>query len=511
MPHETISFVTSEIFKEDTGVNKPVYSKTQALKNKHLVERFLRESDSTRSLLLWLENSSHSLNQFDKTSVLPFLLKAIERIDRQLEQQLNAILHHDAFQALEASWRGVLYLVQQQDLHDKDQKVKVKMLDCCWTTLSKDINRAIEFDQSDFFKLIYNNEYDMSGGEPFGTLIGDYQITHKSRPGVSTNDIDILKEISRTAAAAFAPFITSASASLFGADDFADLSAHMNIAKIFEQHEYIKWNSLRKMDDSRFIGLTMPNILMRSPYLIDGTRSEGFKFKESIKNPKKDHLWGNAAYAFGGVLIRAFSESGWFGHIRGLEPGARKKGLVCDLAVSQYEPDLYRKRMKPSVDLLISDRAEKSISDQGFIPLSPVLGCEHLVFYSNASVQKPPKYELLEDNINAKLSSMLQYILCVSRFAHYIKVLGREKIGSLHSAEACQRELQLWLHKYTTASDVSSDDVRSKYPLRSAQVQVKEIRGKPGHFYSIIQLQPHFQLDQMVSSIKLVTELTSRN
>ncbi|PKH99191.1 type VI secretion system contractile sheath large subunit, partial [Shewanella sp. 11B5] len=290
MPHETISFVTSEIFKEDTGVNKPVSSTTQALKNKHLVERFLRESDSTRSLLLWLENSSHSLEQFDKTSVLPFLLKAIERIDRQLEQQLNAIIHHDAFQALEASWRGVLYLVQQQDLHDKDQKVKVKMLDCCWTTLSKDINRAIEFDQSDFFKLIYNNEYDMSGGEPFGTLIGDYQITHKSRPGVSTNDIDILKEISRTAAAAFAPFITSASPSLFGADDFSDLSAHMNIAKIFEQHEYIKWNSLRKMDDSRFIGLTMPNILMRSPYLIDGTRSEGFKFKESIKNPKKDHL-----------------------------------------------------------------------------------------------------------------------------------------------------------------------------------------------------------------------------
>ncbi|UCX04440.1 type VI secretion system contractile sheath large subunit [Shewanella glacialimarina] len=511
MTQEAISFVTSKIFNEDTGVKTSVSSTPQKLKNKHLVERFLRESDSTRSLLLWLENSHHSLTLFDKTSVLPFLLKAIDQIDKQLEQQINAIIHHASFQALEASWRGVLYLVEQQNMHDKDQKVKVKMLDCCWQTLSKDINKAIEFDQSEFFKLIYNNEYDMSGGEPFGALIGDYQISHKNRPGVSMSDIDVLKDISRTAAAAFAPFIASASPSLFGADDFSDLSAHMNIGKIFEQQEYIKWNSLRKMDDARFIGLTLPNILMRSPYLIDGTRSEGFKFKESIKNPKKDHLWGNAAYAFGGVIIRAFSESGWFGQIRGLEPGARKKGLVCDLAVCQYETDLYRKRNKPSIDLLISDKAEKALSDLGFIPLSPVSGCEHLVFYSNASVQQPPKYELLEDSINAKLSSMLQYILCVSRFAHYIKVIGREKIGSLQSAEACQRDLQLWLHKYTTASEVSSEDVRSQYPLRNAQVQVREMRGKPGHYYSIIQLQPHFQLDQMVSSIKLVTELTSRN
>ncbi|MDO6610163.1 type VI secretion system contractile sheath large subunit [Shewanella sp. 1_MG-2023] len=511
MTQEAISFVTSEIFKEGTDVPTSVSSTPQKLKNKHLVERFLRESDSTRSLLLWLENSNHSLSRFDKVSVLPFLIKAIEEIDRQLEQQINTIIHHASFQALEASWRGILYIVNQQEMHDKDQKVKVKLLDCCWLTLSKDINRAIEFDQSEFFKLIYNNEYDMSGGEPFGALIGDYQMSHKNRPGVSTNDIDVLKDISRTAAAAFAPFITSASPSLFGADDFTDLSAHMNIGKIFEQHEYLKWNSLRKMDDARFIGLTLPNILMRSPYLIDGTRSEGFKFKESIKNPNQDHLWGNAAYAFGGIIIRSFSDSGWFGHIRGLEPGARKKGLVCDLAVCQYETDLYRKRNKPSVDLLVSDRAEKALSDQGFIPLSPVSGCEHLVFYSNASIQEPPKYELLEDNINAKLSSMLQYILCVSRFAHYIKVIGREKIGSLNSAEACQRDLQLWLHQYTTASEVSSDDVRSQYPLRNAQVQVKEMRGKPGHFYSIIQLQPHFQLDQMVSSIKLVTELTSRN
>lgn len=265
------------------------------------------------------------------------------------------------------------------------------------------------------------------------------------------------------------------------------------------------------MDDARFIGLTLPQILMRPPYKIDGLRSEGFKFKEHIDDPQRHHLWGSAAYAFAGVLIRAFSDSGWFGQIRGMQPGQKRKGLVCDLPVCQYETDLYRHSAKPSVNLLVSDSAEKSLSDQGFIPLSPIPGCEHLVFYSNASVQKPQSYERLEDNINAKLSAMLQYILCVSRFAHYIKVLGRDKIGSSSSAEQCQAELQKWLHQYTTASESATDEVRSKYPLRSAQVQVKEMRGKPGHFYSIIQLQPHFQLDQMVSSIKLVTELTPRN
>ena len=328
---------------------------------------------------------------------------------------------------------------------------------------------------------------------------------------MSTNDIDILKDISRTAAAAFAPFITSAHPSFFGADNFSDLASHLDFSHTFNQIEYTKWNSLRGMDDARFLGLTLPYILMRAPYKNDGSCNAAFQFSEVIKDPQKDHLWGNASFAFAGVLIRAFSESAWFGQIRGLQPGKKNKGLVCDLPVCQYETDLYRGRSKPSVNLLIGDRAEKTLSDNGFIPLSAVPGSEHLVFYSNSSTQKPHEYDSLAATVNAKLSSMLQYILCVSRFAHYIKVLGREKIATFKNAEICERELQKWLYQYTTASDSASDAVRSRYPLQSAQVQVKEIRGKPGHYYSTIQLQPHFQLDQMVSSIKLVTELTPKN
>lgn len=520
MTQDAISFVDNEIFQAET--EQVSSAAGQKLKNKHLVERFLRETDVIKSLLLWLENSSHSLTRFNKKNVLPLLLKAINDIDSQLEKQLNAIIHHDVFQSLEASWRSLHYLIEQKELNDKEQKVKIKVLDCSWQTLSKDINKAIEFDQSEFFKLIYNNEYDMSGGEPFGVLIGDYQIRHTpsyskntsskhTKERTVTNDIDVLKDITRAAAAAFSPFITSVHPSFFGADDFADLATFIDFTKTFNQVEYSKWNSLREMDDARFLGLTLPYVLMRAPYKNDGSRSEGFKFKESIKNPQQDHLWGNAAYAFAGVLLRAFTESGWFGQIRGLQPGQKKKGLVCDIPVCQYETDLYQKRSKPSVNLLVGDKAEKVLSDQGFIPLSSVPGSDYLVFYSNASVQKPQEFESLSASVNAKLSSMLQYILCVSRFAHYIKVLGREKVGSYNSAQLCERDIQTWLHQYTTASDSASDEVRSKYPLHSAQVKVKEMQGKSGHYYSIIQLQPHFQLDQMVSSIKLVTELTPRS
>ncbi len=510
MQQEAISFVEHGVFTKQVDT-ETTYSSAQQLQSKHLVDRFLRETDLKKSLMLWLENSGYNINNMKKISILSLLRKAISDIDKKLSKQINCIIHHSEFQALESGWRGVLYLVNQKENNDKNQKVKIKVLDCSWTTLSKDINKAIEFDQSEFFKLVYNNEYDMSGGEPFGVLIGNYQISHQNRKGTLINDMDVLKEITRTAAAAFSPFITSAAPSFFGADKFSDLASHIDFTYTFNQIEYTKWNSLREMDDARFLGLTLPYILMRAPYKNDGSRNEAFRFSEVIKNPQKDHLWGNAAFAFGGVLIRAFAESAWFGQIRGMQPGQKSKGLVCDLPVCQYETDLYRGRSKPSINLLISDRAEKMLSDNGFIPLSAVSGTEHLVFYSNASTQKPIEYDSLSATVNAKLSCMLQYILCVSRFAHYIKAIGREKIGTYRNADLCERELQKWLFQYTTASESASDAVRSKYPLKTAQVQVKEMRGKPGHFYSTIQLQPHFQLDQMISSIKLVTELTPKN
>ncbi|WP_028865922.1 type VI secretion system contractile sheath large subunit [Psychromonas aquimarina] len=509
---DEVSFLeSSSLFVHTECAEPSSYSAKKTLNKHSAMHRFLRERDDLKSLLLWIEHSSLSLKDVNKNSLLSLLLKTVSELDSLIEKQINIILHNKDFQKLEASWRGLSYLIDQKELHDKEEQIKIKVLDCSWQTLSKDLDKAIEFDQSEFFKLIYSNEYDMSGGEPFGVVIGDYQVSHKHKQGFTTNDIDTLKDISRVAAAAFTPFITSAHPSLFAVDDFSDLGAYINWSKNFEQSEYIKWQSLRDMEESRYLGITLPNILMRAPYKADGTRSEAFKFKEVIKDPQKEQLWGNAAYAFSGVLVRAYAESGWFGQIRGMQPGYRKKGLVCDLPVSQYETDRYRKSSKPSVNLQVGDRAEKILSDNGFIPISSINGCDHLVFFSNASVQKPGQYNTLAATVNAKLSSMLQYILCVSRFAHYLKVLGREKLGTYSSAELCEQDLQRWLLKYTAGGDSASEELRSRYPLYSAQVKVREMVGKPGYYCSVIQLQPHFQLDQMVSSIKLVTELTPQN
>ena len=508
---DAVRFVISDAVtpvqdEKQPAFDKPVYKR---LVRSGVLEKFLHEPDPLRAILYWLQHVAQckttSINQLQG-----ILCRAVAEIDLLINQQLNTVLHHHTFQQLEASWRGLNYLTAQSERYDREQKVKVKLLTLSWTELSKDINRAIDFDQSDFFKLIYDNEFDMPGGEPFGVLIGDYQISHKVRPGHRNNDLDTLKEVARTAAAAFAPFICAAHPSLFGVDHFSELGLVSDIGSQFKQPEYIKWRTLREMEDSRFIGIVLPQILMRSPHKDDGSRTESFVFKETLARPHRDYLWGNAAFAFASVLVRAFCESGWFAQIRGMKAGQYNFGLVTDLPVSQYETDKYQRFNKPSVNLLISHRFESELSDNGFIPLSAVPYSDHFAFYNNASVQLPRRYDDTMSSVNARLSAMLQYIMCVARFAHYIKVIGRDKVGGYHSAEQCEQELQRWLHNYTTASADASSDVRARHPLREARIQVKEKRGQPGRYYSIIQLQPHFQLDQMITTVKLVAELSPK-
>ena len=476
--------------------------------NDALLERFLNEKNLDKALLLWLEGSPDSPISWTKASLSPYLQRIIIEIDALLTEQINVILHNKAFQKLEASWRNLWWLAQQAEHCDKENKVKLKLLNCNWSTLARDVNKAIDFDQSRFFQLIYQSEFDRPGGEPFGVILGDYEISNGCSHGSLTHDLDTLKEISRTAAAAFAPFICSASSSLFGADNFSELGYTADLFSHFEQVDYIKWRSFRAMDESRFIGLAIPHVLVRAPYKNDGKRFEAFSFKEKIKNTNQDMLWGNAGYPFILTLIRAYCESGWFGNIRGIEPGVVSKGLVTGLVKDIFNNDCYQKEAKPPVDLMVTARLEKEFSELGFIPASSVTNTEHLVFYSNASAQLSQLYDSNAANVNARLSSMLQYILCVSRFAHYIKLLARDRVGSYSTAQACERDLQAWINNYTTASDASSEHVRCKYPLSNARIKVSENKANPGHYFSVLQLQPHFQLDQMVSSIKLVTELS---
>lgn len=498
-----LNFVGEEIFtsaESQSAQNQYGFSQSKLI-------FFLQEPDIVASAIYWADHIETKRPNSLEMLMMRFS-QAIALIDKQLNEQINTIIHHKTLQKLEASWRGLFYLIEQTDIHDREQKVKIKLLSLTWGELGRDLNKAIDFDQSEFFKLVYENEFDMPGGEPFGVLLGDYQLSHRVRPGQLYHDLDVLKEITKASAAAFSPFITAVDSAFFGVNNFPELGFVNDISSQFKQPDYIRWQQLRDMDDARFLGLVMPEVLMRAPYHADGRRSDTFCFKENLQNPVNDYLWGNACYAFGAVLVRAFSESGWFAQIRGMKAGQQGFGLVEELAKSHYETDLYRKTAKPSVSLQICHRFESELAECGFIPLCFVPYTDKYVFYSNASVQKAKRYDFSNVDVNAKLSAMLQHIFCVSRFAHYIKVINRDKVGGYQTAEECEQHLQRWLYKYTTATEDASQEIRARHPLRNAQIQVREKPGEPGKYYSIIQLQPHFQLEQMLTSIKLVAELS---
>lgn len=436
------------------------------------------------------------------------LARLIVDLDDKISRQLDEILHHPHFQRLEASWRGLAYLVETEAEYDEELSVKIKVLNVAWHELAKDVSRALEFDQSNLFHKLYSNEFGMPGGEPFGVVLGDYQVSHRPRPGVPTSDIDALREVSRIATAALCPFITNADSQLLGYDNFADLNQGVEVlADTFAQREYQQWRSLRADEHTRFLGLTLPRVLMREPYREDGTRPDNFPYREHVGEDIRHYLWGNACYAFGGVLIRAFANTGWFADIRGGKHEFGEGGVVRKLVYSRFNTDRGRIAPRPATDLQVDDFTERDLSDHGFIPLCSYHGTEHAVFYSNASAHEPPEYKTDIATINAKLSAMIQYMLCVSRFGHYIKIMGRDKIGSFVNAEDCERQLQNWLNQYTTSSEGSSAELKARYPLAHSRVEVKEQPGRAGYFTCVIHLQPHFQLDQLVTSIRLVTEL----
>jgi type VI secretion system protein ImpD len=430
----------------------------------------------------------------------------ISEIDRLLNAQLDIIIHDKRFQKYEASWRGLRFLTDQLE---GSENIIIRVLDVSWRELVKDFDRAIEFDQTQLFKKVYSAEYDRPGGEPYGVLLGDYSIPHRPTEDMPFDNLGTLRQISTVASASFAPFIASAHPTLFGLDNFDEIASPINFEQIFRSSEYIKWNQFRESNDARFIGLTMPRVLMRRPYADDTSRSDGFMFDEKTEGRRDRHLWGNACYAFGAVLVKAFKDHGWFADIRGSYRGTLEGGVVNNLAVDSYDTDAPGSVVKFSTDVLITDNKEKQLSDLGLIPLCHSRNTKYAIFYSNQSVQSQKYVGNEFERTNARLGSMLQYIFCVSRFAHYLKVIGRDKIGSLMSAEECQRYLKDWLMQFSIASETPSYEMRAKHPLSDSHIEVKEIPGKPGVYGCIVQLKPHAQIDQLMSSIKLVTELVA--
>lgn len=419
----------------------------------------------------------------------------INEIDRLLTEQMNAIMHHEDFQKLEASWRGLHHLVSNSLT---GTMLKIRVMSVTKKELLKDFERALEFDQSSLFKKIYEDEYGTFGGAPFGALIGDFEFSNHPQ------DMALLERIAGVAAAAHAPFISAASAGLFGWDNFSDMTEVRDVSKIFDRVEYLKWRSFRESEDSRYVGLTIPHILMREPYGEATRPTETFRFEEDVDG--KDHkkyLWGNAAYAMGTRLTEAFSMHGWCVAIRGVEGG----GLVQGLPTHTFETDDGEVALKCPTEVAITDRREKEFADNGFIPLVHCKNTDYAAFFATQSANKAKKYDTDAANANARLSTQLQYLFAVSRFAHYLKAMMRDKIGSFMSRTDAEMFLNRWISNYVTADDTASPTVKAQYPLREARVDVAEIPGKPGCYRAIAFLRPHFQLDELSVSLRLVADL----
>jgi type VI secretion system protein ImpC len=419
----------------------------------------------------------------------------IAQIDHLVSIQLNEVLHNAAFQKLEGSWRGLKYLLNNSETSDK---LKIKVLNVTKKELLRDLQRAPEFDQSALFKKVYEEEYGVFGGAPFASLIGDYEF------GKGPEDIELLEKVSNVAAASHAPFLTAAGPEMLNMDSFTNIDAPRDMAKIFDSSEYAKWKSFRQSEDARYVGLCLPHVLMRLPYGKDGVQVDGFNYEEAVDgSDHSKYLWGNAAYCLGTRLTDAFAKYGWCAAIRGVEGG----GLVEGLPTHTFTTDSGDVALKCPTESPITDRREKELADLGFVPLVHCKGTDYAAFFSVQSAQKAKMYDKESANANARLSTQLPYIMAISRFAHYLKSMMRDKIGSFMARSDCERFLNTWIQKYVVGNDDISPAMKAQYPLREASVEVTEVPGKPGVYRAIAFLKPHFQLDELSVSLRLVAEL----
>ncbi len=465
---------------------------------------FLSENDDVEAFRRWVELSSPA----DTSRLEPcrWLAQQVAYIDELISEQIDAVLHNKRFQALEASWRGLWFLI---DAVVNPENTKIRLLDVSWKDLARDMERAPDFDQSGLFHLIYNEEFGTPGGEPFSVLLGDYYVAHRPYEDHRIDDVFTLQGISRAAAAAFCPFVCSAAPQLFGLDDFDNLGLHINVDEIFRSHDYVRWRSMREHDDSRFLALTLPQVLMREPYRDNRRSRRGLRFNESVAGKdNRKYLWGNACFALGTVLIREFSEVGWFSHIRGVPRDHYGGGLVTQFPTPAYRTDSSRAMVKMSTSVTVTDQLERELSDYGMIALCHCFQTPYAVFNNCPSLQIPKVYAKKSATANARISSMLQQILCGSRVAQYIKVIVRDKVGSYTTAESCERFLQNWLDQYTTGRDDLSWEMMARYPLREARVVVDEDPAQPGYYSSLVHLKTHYSVDHLVSELRLTTSLS---
>jgi type VI secretion system protein ImpC len=381
---------------------------------------------------------------------------------------------------------------------ETSDQLKIKLLNVSKKDLLRDLQRALEFDQSALFKKVYEEEFGVFGGAPFAALLGDYEF------GRSGEDIELLEKIAQVASAAHAPFLSAAQPEMMNLTEYSQISGIRDMSKVFDSTEYARWKGFRASEDSRYVALTLPHVLLREPYGKETRQIDEFAFEEGVDG--RDHskyLWGNAAYSLAGRLTNSFARYGWCAAIRGVEGG----GLVESLATHNFRTDEGDVALKCPTEVSITDRREKELADQGFVPLTHCKGTDYAAFFSVQTCNKPKVYDKPEANANARLSAQLPYMLAMSRFAHYLKAMMRDKIGSTMSRSQAETFLSQWIANYVIEDDNASPAAKSERPLREARIEVQEVPGKPGVLRAVAFLRPHFQLDELTVSLRLVADL----
>lgn len=447
--------------------------------------------ESLRGTVVWDKSVTNTIN------------KAIAAIDIAMSTQLAAIMHAPEFLKLEGSWRGLHHLI---DKSETCATLKIRVMNITKRELQKDLEKAIEFDQSQMFKKMYEEEFGSPGGEPYGTLVGDFEFSNHPE------DIGILEKMSNIAAAGFCPFIAASSPKMFGFESFTELSKPRDLEKIFLSPDYIKWQSFRNSEDSRFVVLTMPRVLSRLPYGSLTKTIDEFNYEEGeidaatgrCKPMKHEHFaWMNAAFVLAAQMTAAFSKTNWCTAIRGAENGGKVEGLPSFVFTSDDgDPD-----QKCPTEIGITDRRDAELSKLGFLALGHYKNSDYAVFFGAQTTQKPKKYDRPEATANAAISARLPYLMATGRIAHYLKCIARDKLGSFMERQDCEDWLNRWIHNYVLADEKPSPDMKAKYPLREARIEVKEIPGKPGAYNAIAWLRPWLQLEELNTSLRMVAQL----
>jgi len=432
----------------------------------------------------------------------------IAALDALIGAQLDAILHHQRLRRFEGSWRGLAWLVSGLD---PPGRVKVKVLNISWGEACRDLERAIEFDQSQLFRKVYEEEFGMPGGEPYGLLVIDHEVRHRPFPGAPSDDVNAVAQLSQIAAAAFVPTVLAASPALLQVEEFADLAMLADVSDPFGSPEYNRWRGLSSREDMRFIAVALPRILARLPWGDDPARADGFRYAEYAPEISS-RVWMTAGYAFAAVVARAFLNYAWPADVRGSDTDFVGAGLVTDLPIEPFDTDPDHVWVRPPLDLVLSDRLEAALVQAGLMPLSTLPYGEEAVFSAVRSLQAPASFigpTAAAANANARLSAQLNSMLCVSRFGHYIKILGRDMVGSFKTANEIEIGLQKWLSTYINANLEVGRETQARFPLVSGRVTVRELSGRPGVFGCTMQLQPHFQLDDVATTFHLVTDISA--